>query len=49
MGEAKYPHRLDKLAISMMSAMNAKEQAVKKYGIGEEIPLSIICWSGDKI
>lgn len=49
MGEARYPHRLDKLAISMMSAMNAKEQAVKDYGIGEEIPLSIMCWSGDKL
>jgi hypothetical protein len=49
MGEARYPHRLDKLAISMMSAMNAKEHAVKEYGIGEEIPLSIMCWTDHRL
>ena len=49
MGEARYPHRLDKLAISMMSAMNAKEHAVKEYGIGEEIPLSVMCWTDHRL
>jgi len=33
----------------MLSAMNAKEQAVKNYGIGEEIPMSIMCWSADRL
>jgi len=33
----------------MMSAMNAKEHAVKEYGIGEEIPLSVMCWTDHRL
>lgn len=28
----------------MLSAVNAKEQCVKEFGIGEDLPMSIFCW-----
>lgn len=49
MGETRYPHRLDKVAIAMLSSMNAKEHGVKKYGIGEELPLNLMCWRDDRL
>ena len=44
MGIALYKHRLDKIAISLMSAQKAKEECIKEYGIGEDMPMSIFCW-----
>ena len=49
MGIALYKHRLDKIAISLMSAQKAKEDCVKEYGIGEDMPMSIFCWKEDRI
>jgi hypothetical protein len=49
MGQARYPHRLDKLAVSLLSAVNAKEQCVKQYGIGEDLPMSVFCWKEDRL
>lgn len=46
---ALYRHRLDKISISLLSAVQAKEQCIKEYGIGEDMPMSIICWKEDRI
>lgn len=49
MGIALYKHRLDKIAISLMSAQKAKEECIKEYGIGEDMPMSIFCWKEDRL
>ena len=49
MGTALYRHRLDKIAISLMSAQKAKADCIEEYGIGEDMPMSIFCWKEDRI
>ena len=49
MGIARYPHRLDKLAIAVVSGTQAKEEVVKLFGIGEDLPMSIFFWKQNRM
>jgi hypothetical protein len=39
-----FEHRLDKINLALMSSVEAKEQSVKEYGIGEDINMNLFCW-----
>ena len=42
-------NRLDKIALALMSGVEAKNDSVKMYGIGEDLPISIFCWRKDRL
>jgi hypothetical protein len=41
-----FEERLDKISLALMSSVEAKEQSVKEYGIGEDIAMNLFCWEG---
>ena len=41
---SSFEQRLDKISLALMSAVEAKEQSVKEFGIGEEISMTLFCW-----
>jgi len=41
-----FPSSLDKLALAVQSAVEAKELTVKEYGIGEDINVNLYGWKG---
>lgn len=45
----KFDNRLDKMALALMSGVEAKNDSVKEFGIGEDLPISIFCWKNDKL
>lgn len=49
MRSVRYEHRLDKIAIALLSGVNAKEGCVQEFGIGEDLPISIFCWKEDRL
>lgn len=44
-----FSNRLDKIALALMSGVEAKNDSVKMYGIGEDLPISIFCWKGNRL
>jgi len=44
-----FEHRLDKMALALMSGVEAKNDSVKEFGIGEDLPISIFCWKNNKL
>lgn len=44
-----FDNRLDKIALALMSGVEAKNDSVKQYGIGEDLPISIFCWKEDRL
>ncbi len=42
-------NRLDKIALALMSGVEAKNESVKEFGIGEDLPISIFCWKDDRL
>ena len=47
--DTEFPHRLDKVAMAMLSGMAVKEQIVKEFGIGEDANMCIYCWKDNKV
>jgi hypothetical protein len=41
-----FEERLDKISLGLMSSVEAKEQSVKEFGIGEDISMNLFCWNG---
>jgi hypothetical protein len=41
-----FEERLDKISLALMSSVEAKEQSVKEFGIGEDIAMNLFCWDG---
>ena len=41
-----FKERLDKISLALMSTVEAKEQSVKEFGIGEDISMNLFCWNG---
>lgn len=39
-----FEERLDKISLALMSSVEAKEQSVKEFGIGEDISMNLFCW-----
>lgn len=44
-----FDNRLDKVALAMMSGVEAKNDSVKSFGIGEDLPISLFCWAGNRL
>lgn len=44
-----FNNRLDKMALALMSGVEAKNDSVKEFGIGEDLPISIFCWRNNKL
>lgn len=44
-----FEHRLDKVAMAMLSGMSVKERLVKEHGIGEDVNICIYCWRDNRI
>lgn len=44
-----FDNRLDKISLAMMSGVEAKNDSVKRFGIGEDLPMSVFCWTGNKL
>jgi hypothetical protein len=39
-----FEERIDKISLALMSSVEAKEQSVKEFGIGEDIAMNLFCW-----
>ena len=46
---SSFKHRLDKIALALMSNVEAKNSSVKAYGIGEDLSINLFCWRGDML
>jgi len=44
-----YPTTLDKLALVVTASTMAKEQSVKEYGVGEDLPFNVYGWRDDRL
>lgn len=44
-----FGNRLDKMALALMSGVEAKNDSVREFGIGEDLPISIFCWKNDRL
>ena len=46
---SSFDDRLDKIGLVLMSTVEAKNDSVKTYGIGEDLPINLFCWYGPKL
>ena len=44
-----FEKRLDKISLALMSSVEAKEQSVTEFGIGEDIAMNLFCWQGPRL
>lgn len=49
MNLSSFSRRLDKIALALMSNVEAKNSSVKAYGIGEDLSINLFCWRADSL
>lgn len=46
---SSFDNRLDKISLALMSSVEAKNESVKSFGIGEDLAMNIFCWKGNRL
>lgn len=46
---SSFDNRIDKIGLALMSAVEAKGDSVKEFGIGEDLSINLFCWRQDKL
>ena len=44
-----FDNRIDKIGLALMSAVEAKSDSVKEFGIGEDLAINLFCWRENKL
>ena len=44
-----FDNRIDKIGLALMSAVEAKSDSVKEFGIGEDLAINLFCWRKNKL
>ena len=44
-----FDNRIDKIGLALMSAVEAKSDSVKEYGIGEDLAINLFCWRKNRL
>lgn len=46
---SSFDNRLDKISLALMSSVEAKNESVKSFGIGEDLAMNLFCWRGNRL